>query len=61
MNLYFSPQGYGSVTVNTATDSTYNFTFTIPAGVWELVINYNNSALAGARNLIIDNIQISQQ
>lgn len=61
MNVYFSPQGYGSVSVNTATDSTYNFTFTIPAGVWDLVIIYNNAAPGGARNLIVSNIQITRQ
>jgi hypothetical protein len=60
MNVYFR-SGNGSVSVNSATDSTYNFTFTIPAGVWDLVITYNNAATGGARNLIIDNIQISQQ
>jgi hypothetical protein len=60
MNVYFGP-GNGSVSVNTATDSTYNFTFTVPANVWDLVITYNNAAVAGARQLIIDNIQITQQ
>jgi hypothetical protein len=60
MNVYLGPKN-GSVSVNTATDFTYNFTFTIPAGVWDLVITYNNAATGGARNLIIDNIQITQQ
>jgi hypothetical protein len=60
MNVYLGPKT-GSVIVNTATDSTYNFTFTVPAGVWDFVITYNNAATGGARNLIIDNIQITRQ
>ncbi len=60
MNVYFGP-GNGSVTVNTSTDSIYNFIFTVPAGVWDLAITYNNAANGGARNLIIDNIQITPQ
>jgi len=60
MNVYLGPRN-GSVSVNTATDSTYNVTFTIPSGVWDLVINYNNAASGGARNLIISNIQITRQ
>ena len=60
MNVFLGP-GHGSVSVNTTTDSTYNFTFTIPAGLWDLVITYNNAAAAGARQLIIDNIQITRQ
>jgi hypothetical protein len=60
MNVYFGP-GNGSVSVNTTTNSTYNFTFTIPAGVWDLVITYNNAVTGGARNLIVSNIQITRQ
>jgi hypothetical protein len=60
MNVYLGPKT-GSVSVSTTTDSTYNFTFTIPAGVWDLAITYNNAATGGARNLIIDNIQITRQ
>jgi hypothetical protein len=60
MNVYFGP-GHGSVSVNTTTDSTYSFTFTVPTGVWDLVVTYNNAATGGARNLIIDNIQITPQ
>jgi hypothetical protein len=60
MNVYFGP-GNGSVSVNTTTDFTYNFTFTVPAGMRDLVITYNNAAAAGARNLIVTNIQITRQ
>ena len=60
MNVYLGP-GQGSISVNTTTDFTYNFTFSIPSGVWDLVINYNNAASGGARNLIINNIQITRQ
>ena len=60
MNVYFR-SGNGSVSVNTTTNSTYNFTFTIPAGLWDLVITYNNSVTGGRRNLIVSNIQITRQ
>ncbi len=60
MNVYLGPKT-GSMSVNSTTDSIYNFTFTIPAGIWDFVITYNNAATGGARNLIIDNIQITRQ
>ena len=59
MNVYFGP-GNGSVSVTTVTDSTYSFTLSIPGGVRDLVITYNNAASGGARNLIIDNVQITR-
>jgi hypothetical protein len=50
--VYFGPNS-GSMIVSNATDSTYNFTFTVPAGVWNLAI------IAG--RCVIDNIQITRQ
>jgi hypothetical protein len=60
MNVYFGPL-IGSVTVNSATSATYSFTTTLPAGAWDLAITYNNAAPAGARNLIVTKITITQQ
>ena len=50
--VYFGPKS-GSMIVSNATDSTYNFTFTMPAGVWDLAIV--------ASRCVIDNIQITRQ
>ena len=61
MNVFLGPNTAQSVSVNTATSSTYNFTFTIPAGVWDLAITFDNAAVGGARDLFIDNIQITRQ
>jgi hypothetical protein len=60
MEVYFGP-GHGSVCVNTTNYSTYNFTFTIPAGVWDLVITPNYPASGSVRGLTFSNIQISKQ
>jgi hypothetical protein len=46
--------GNGSALVNTTNYSTYNFTFTIPAGVWDLEI----ICPTGEGNFTISNIQI---
>jgi hypothetical protein len=61
MNVFFGPKSAGSATVNTVNDSAYSFSVTIPTGSWDLVLNYFNDATGGARNLIIDNIQITRQ
>jgi hypothetical protein len=61
MNVYFGAQN-GSMTVNTSTSSTYNFTFTAPAGVWNLVISYPGNVPSGGQYaMIVSGIQITQQ
>jgi len=57
MNIYFGPS-MGSATVNSITPSVYNFTFTVPAGVGDLVITFPNSNLGA---LYIDKIQITRE
>jgi hypothetical protein len=59
MNVYLGP-GNGSVSVNTTNDSIYSFTFSIPAGVWDLAITCNN-AYGSVRTLTVSNIQITRQ
>ena len=62
MTVYFGPNGGQSVTVNTSSDSIYNFTFTVPAGALDLTITYDYPpALDGGRDFIVDHIQITRQ
>ncbi len=60
MNVYFGP-AHGSVTVNSTNYSTYNFTFAVPAGLWDQVITFLNSAAGGTRILYINEDQITRQ
>jgi hypothetical protein len=61
MNVYFGPKN-GSLSVNTATNSTYNFTFTVPAGVWNLDVIYNGNAPSyGQDAMYVSKIQITRQ
>ena len=50
--VYFGPKS-SSMFVNSTNDTTYNFTFTVPSGVWDFEI-------IGCR-CVIDNIQITRQ
>jgi hypothetical protein len=58
MNVCLGP-GHGSVSVNTTNYSVYNFTFTVPAGVWDFVVS-TPSGLTGWF-MSITNIQITRQ
>jgi hypothetical protein len=55
MNVYLGPDS-GSTIINTTNDSTYSFTFTVPTGVFDLVIAFPNSNLG---NFNIDSIKIT--
>jgi hypothetical protein len=58
INVCLGP-GHGSASVNTTNYSAYNFTFTIPAGVWDFAVS-TPSGLTGWF-MSITNIQITQQ
>ncbi len=60
MNVFLGPAS-GSFTVNSTNFSTFSFTNTIPSGVWDLVVTFNNGALVGSRQLFINSIQINRQ
>jgi hypothetical protein len=60
MNVNFGGKN-GSVSVNTTSDSTYNLTFTVPAGAWNLIISLGNGvAFDYGRTFSITNIQITR-
>jgi hypothetical protein len=60
MYVYFGP-GNGTAYVDTTTNSTYTFTFQVPAGVWDMGIYYNEFGIGSNRYLGISNIQITRQ
>ena len=60
LSVFLGPAS-ASFTVNTASYSSFSFTNTIPAGVWDLVVTFNNGAVAGSRDLFVNSIQITQQ
>jgi hypothetical protein len=57
MSVYLGP-AMGSATVNSTSQSVYSFTFTVPAGVGDLIINLPN---AHKGTLYVDNIQITRE
>jgi hypothetical protein len=59
MNVYLGPAS-GSARVESTTDSTYSFKFTIPAGVWDLVVRDVNPWRGNARDLMVDGLRITR-
>jgi hypothetical protein len=57
MNAFVGAQGK-SFTVDAKDSKEFSFTAELPAGVWDLVIAYDNAAECGRRNLIIKEIRI---
>jgi hypothetical protein len=60
LNVFLGPAS-GSFAVNSTNFLTFSFTNTIPSGVWDLVVKFNNAATAGSRDLFISSIQINRQ
>ncbi len=57
MNIAFGPDS-SSALVNSASNATYSFTFTIPAGIFDLVFSIGNNTPG---YLVIDGVQITKQ
>jgi hypothetical protein len=51
----------GSATISSTNFEEYSFTQTVPSGGWDLVLNYLNDAPGGARNIYLNQIQITPQ
>lgn len=60
MNVFVGARS-NSFTVDSKENSEYTFTTNVPAGVWNLVITYNNAAEGGRRNLIVKEVRIVRQ
>lgn len=56
MNVYFGPAS-GSATVNNANSTTYSFTFTVPAGVYDLIFTCPSYCPG---SYVIDSVEITR-
>ncbi len=60
MNVFLGARSH-SFSVESRDNSEYTFTADISAGVWDLVITYDNAAEGGRRNLIVKEVRIARQ
>jgi hypothetical protein len=60
LSLFVGPNE-ASWTDSSVTDSNYSCTVTIPPGVWDVVLSFQNGAAGGARDVFVDGIQLVPQ
>lgn len=58
LNCFLGAHG-ATATLASTNYADYTFLLSVPAGVWDLLLNYGNAAPRGARNFYIKNIQIA--
>jgi hypothetical protein len=58
LDVYLGP-ARGRAVIASTSFTNYTFALAVPAaGVWDLVLDYNNAAAGGARNIVVDGIQV---
>jgi len=60
LSVYLGPNS-ATWTVSSTNYSSYTNTITLPAGIWDVVLSFQNSASGGARNVFVDSIQLVPQ
>ena len=60
LDCYLGARG-GSTTITSTNFQSYTYNLSVPAGAWDLQLDYENAAAGGARNVIINQIQILLQ